>query len=468
MNNSKLITLLRTLSSSELTELGDFVASPYFNKREEVIRLFDFLFQFGPTFDDDSLQKDTAFKYVFPGESYDDKQLAYQMNYLLKLSEQFIARKVYESRANAEELDTLRGFVDRKLPKHYGFLQKKVEKDIDGVQEKNHIYWQNQLNLKAIAVDFFTSKKKRSADPSFQELSDALDDYYCFEKLRYGCTMASLQAFVSAEFKIGMIDELNEFLDASESIDPHINLYRNLFLSIRDNNDESFWAFQKLLKENQDFVDEEERREMYLLGINYCAKRIRSGESSFFNTTLDMYVEGIENRALYEGGHLSHWTFTNVVKLALGLKKYELLENFMDQHAANVHPNHQVDAEHLNRAELLYHKKDYPGVLDNLNKLEYSDFYYRLASRLLLLKAYHAQGFVEPMLSQLAAFTMYLRRNKEISNQMKKPYLNFCQLLALIMRSRPEKINKVREKIQETNPVTDKTWLLETLEQELA
>ena len=63
------------------------------------------------------------------------------MNYLLKLSEQFIARKVYESRANAEELDTLRGFVDRKLPKHYGFLQKKVEKDIDEVQEKNHIYW---------------------------------------------------------------------------------------------------------------------------------------------------------------------------------------------------------------------------------------------------------------------------------------------------------------------------------------
>jgi len=468
MKNSKLLTLLRTLSPSELMEMGDFVTSPYFNKREEVIRLFDFLFQFRPKFEDESIRKDTAFKYVFPGDSFDDKLLAYQMNYLLKLTEQFVARKVYESRTNAEELDTLRGFEDRKLSKHYRFLHKKIDNDINQVKEKNQLFWQNRLNLKGIAVDFFTSKKKRSADPSFQELSDALDDYYCFEKLRYGCTMASLQSFVSTEFKIGLIEELIDYLNSKETIDPHINLYRNLFLGIRDIDDESFWAFQKLLKENQDYLDEEERREVYLLGINYCAKRIRSGKSSFFNTTLDMYVEGIENRALYEGKYLSHWTFTNVVKLALGLKEYELLENFMDHHAANIHPNHQVDAEHLNRAELLYHKKDYSGVMDNLNKLEFSDFYYRLASRLLLLKTYHAQGFIEAMLSQLAAFTMYLRRNKEISNQMKKPYLNFCQMLALIMRSRPDKIEKVRNKIQETNPVTDKIWLIETLEKELA
>lgn len=468
MNNSKLITLLRTFTPSELSELGDFVASPYFNKREEVIRLFDFLYQFGPKFEDESIQKDTAFKYVFPGEAYDDKQLAYQMNYLLKLSEQFLARKVYESRANSEALDTLQGLVNRKLVKHYLFLKKKIESTLDQMVAKSQYFWFDRYILKTIEVDFFTSKKQRSADPSFQELTDAIDDFFCFEKLRYGCTMASLQAFVSAEFKIGLIDELINHLRNQEKVSSHIELYKNLFLSTRDSDDGAFFSFKKLLNVEQNNVDEKEKREIYLLGINYCLKRIVNGESSFYPTALEMYVEGIENRALYEGEYLSPWTFTNVVKIALGLKEFELLEGLIDNHVANIHPSYRVDAEHLNRAELLFHKGDFSNVFDHLNELEYSDVYYRLASRLLLLKTYHAKGDIEPMLSQLAAFTMYLRRNKKISSQLKKPYLNFCQMLALIMRSKPEKMEKVRKKIQETNPVTDKTWLLETLEQELA
>ena len=469
MEKSKLIVLLRTFDSTELTEFGEFIASPYFNKRTELLPFYDAIMQSAPTFKGESIAKETVFYAAFPREPFDEKQLAYSMNYLLKLAEQFMARKIYEARPLAEELDTLQGFVKKKLDKHYHFLRKKIQKSLKEDLHKDKTYWRSKYAFSVLEVDYFTSQKKRGYDPSFQRLMDNLDDLYFVDKLRYGSVMASLSSFVSTDFNIGMIDEVRNYLDQSDAVDPVILVYKYLFLSFSTNEESYFHKLLPLLNQIENEVDQDELRELYLLAINHCAKKIRTGKKEYYKITLDLFREGITNRALFEEKYLSHWTYTNVVKLAVSTKNTDFLEEFIEQHAEDLDPKHRKQAELVNKAELAFYKGQYDLVYDYVNALDMkSDYYYLLASRLLQLKTYYAEGSIEPMLSQLAAFTMFIHRRKEISNQMKKPYLNFCQMLALIMRSRPEKMEKVRQKIQETNPVTDKTWLLETMEKELA
>ena len=381
--------------------------------------------------------------------------------------EVFPARKVYESRPLAEELDCLNSYIKRKLKKHYSFKKGKIESALQNKLKRDKSYWLSKYALSNLEVEYFSSLKRRRSDPSFQKVMQDLDNLFFVDKLRLGSVMASLKNILSAEFDIEMTDEVCAFLEAKDKIDPIVDLYRNLFLSITQDDEGYFHEMLRLLRIHQQLIDPDELRELYLLGINYCAQKIRTGKKEYYTTTLNLYKEAIENRSLFEGKYLSHWTYTNVAKLAINLKQFDFLEAFITDHADDLQPNHRIDAENLNRAELLFHKKEFDGVFDLLNKLIFSDVYYTLASRILLIKAHYAKNNLDSMLSQLAAFTMYLRRNLKLSPQLKKPYLNFCLLLSVIMRSKPNKKEIVKARIQETNPLTDKTWLLETLENEL-
>ncbi len=62
MQKSSLITILRTLTPQEFREFGEFVKSPYFNKNEKVITLYNVLKKYFPGFDSGSLTKEKVFK----------------------------------------------------------------------------------------------------------------------------------------------------------------------------------------------------------------------------------------------------------------------------------------------------------------------------------------------------------------------------------------------------------------------
>lgn len=48
MVNTKLITLLKTLSKSEINKFRDFVSSPFYNKNQTVINLCEEVIKYHP------------------------------------------------------------------------------------------------------------------------------------------------------------------------------------------------------------------------------------------------------------------------------------------------------------------------------------------------------------------------------------------------------------------------------------
>jgi hypothetical protein len=468
MKGSKLIDLLKVFSPEEMEEFGDFVSSPYFNKREELIPFYLYLRSLAPEWKEEALEKKSVFRNVFPYEQYDEKQFAYLMNYLLKLGERYLARKTYEKRLDAEELDILESFVEKGLNKHYQFLINKIIRKYDDSSDKGTDFFYNRFRLAHIRLEYFNSLKKRALDPSFLDFSEFLDDFFMYEKLRHASSMATLKDTVSAELSFNYVDEINQHLRESEDIDPLIHIYQKLYLSYQDDDPEHFEAFLKLLSNNVDRTSIAARRELYVFAINYCGRKIMAGQTAYYEKVLDLYMEGVDNRALFEGKYLSPTTYTNIVKLALGLRKIEILEDFIETHSGSLPPDKRADAEYLNRAEVLYYKKDYGGVIENLREMVHSDFHYTLSSRVLYLKTYYAQDDIEPLLSQVTAFNQYLRRNKKMSASVKKPFSNFCKCLGMILRVTPKKYDTIKAKIEEMNPVAEKNWLLRTLEQELA
>ena len=81
----------------------------------------------------------------------------------------------------------------------------------------------------------------------------------------------------------------------------------------------------------------------------------------------------------------------------------------------------------------------------------------------MLLKIYYELKEEEPLLSLLASFSLFLKRNKQISKDAREMYLNFCSILHRILRRKREKIPTIKQAIQESKLLTERRWLMERL-----
>lgn len=467
MEKSKLIELLKSFQPTDFRRFREFVASPYFNKNEDLIRFLSYLEDQAPDFPFGKIKKEGVFQLLFPQEAYDKKKMAHLMNYLLRLGEQFLAVERYQKEEMLINCHTLDQFVERKLEKHYHYLFKKTQQSLEetGATDGEGFYYQYLLSR--VESDHFISQQVRAFDPSLQKASDELDQFYFFHKLKYSCEMLNRQAIIAADYHLTFVEEVRSYLQEKKGLDPLIEIYLMIYLSIsKPEKEHHFEKLMDLITEQAGHLNRKVRREIYLYAINYCAPKIRQGRKEYISIMLDLYINGIQNRSLFDEEHLSHWTYTNVVKLALRLKRYEWGENFINEYADSLPSKLAEDAKHFNLAELYFHKKDYDEVLTHLNQLHFSDLHYHLGTRIILLKTYYEQDAEEPLLSLLASFSVYLRRNKKISVTAKKTCLHFCNLLTQILRRNPSKWEKIGQDIRQTQPLAERAWLNQVWQRE--
>jgi len=131
INDSKLIDLLKVLTNREMRSFSEFVTSPFFNKKEKVIRLFEYLKKCHPDFK--PIYRPPLYQHLFsensrtdnePLDSKEYKRLRDVMSDLVKLIQKYL---LYESREENEvrqKYQLARLFLSRGLQKHMPDLLK--------------------------------------------------------------------------------------------------------------------------------------------------------------------------------------------------------------------------------------------------------------------------------------------------------------------------------------------------------
>jgi hypothetical protein len=95
MHDSKLISILKSLSKKEFRDFGRFVYSPFFNRLNNVIKLFDILKRHYPKFSSQDLTEEKICDSVFPGEKFDYSKFKNLVSDLMWLAEEYLALKRY-------------------------------------------------------------------------------------------------------------------------------------------------------------------------------------------------------------------------------------------------------------------------------------------------------------------------------------------------------------------------------------
>ena len=100
------------------------------------------------------------------------------------------------------------------------------------------------------------------------------------------------------------------------------------------------------------------------------------------------------------------------------------MKNFVQKYKEHVAPEFRKNAFAYNMAAYYFGIEKYREALKLLQTVEFTDVFYHLGSKSLLLKAYYEMDNAESFYSLISAFRVYLRRNKKISQAQFSNHLN--------------------------------------------
>ena len=472
MKKSKLIQFLKSFSKEETRQFSDFLNSPFFNKDKNVLGLWEDLKKYAPEYDTDDLQKEVIYKRLFPNQAFDGKKLGYLMNYLLKQGESFLQVQSLQNDEARKNYYLLKHFNERDLVTHFQTATNKIEKKGLGKAKENANTYNDKRLFAELQDDFLITKTLRKEDnPFLKEAHDHLDQFYFINKIIYCCEMLTRKQIYSTnyDFDITLLDEVESHLYQAKNLPPLLSIYFQIYLMLKEpNQGQHFDKFNEELNRNESNINEKELTYIYRQSINYSARKIRKGEGRFIKIALDTYIKGIENRILFENNILPYQTFINTNTSAIRLEKYDWTETFIHKYYKFLPAHTQRDAFHYSLANLYFQKSEYDKVLENVSQVKLGDMHYSLGARAIFIKTYFELDEVDALLSLLASFTIFLKRNKNISEAWKKIFLNFCQLVNKLIKLKPHKIEKLRKEIETVQPIIDKKWLLEKLKEQEA
>lgn len=468
IKNSHLVSILQTFSKKEIRETRKWLHSPIHNQREDVVDLFDYLVSGNHLWEDKFLQKERIFRKIFPKESYNDAKLRQSIHFLLKSIESYLITKQLQEDAIQAKMALVSIYRKRKLTKAFQKTINEVQDLQDKALYQNEQFFRNEYLIQQEQYLFLEGQKKRNIPMNLQEVSDALDTTFLADKLRQACLMLSHQKVYKTKYEIGLFNEIMRYIEENDRLNtPAISIYYFVYQAISDvNNVKHFENLKRQIQDYGHLFPPEEIKDIYLMAINYCIGKMNAGFTEFMREAFELYKKGLEKKILIENNSISPWTFINVAVNGLRLREFTWVESFIQNFKQYLPSPKRESIVLFTRSKLYFEKKDYPQAMDLLNKGDFEDLLIYLSAKTMLLKMYYELDEYDALDYQLDSLGIYIKR-KQIMGYHKENYQNIIRYTKKIARVNPyskKDVQHLQEEIQSANPLTEREWLLEQLQ----
>lgn len=463
MISGKITGLVRALEPAELPLFRNRLSVGMGETDKKLTLLFDALVNVLRKEESDA-DKKSVFKTCFPKEKFNDQKFRYLLSDLVSRLENFISRRGFEKDEKLFRQVLSRELASRKAVKAYNTHRFTFEEKRKSSPIRDIAYYQHCYESEFIHLAKATSEMKRDEKSNIGEVVEYLDRFYLARKLQLCCEIFNVRNVLAVDYKVFLLDEiLSHLKNKSYSDTPVITIYFRILMTLLESEDEKHFSdLRVLLKEHEDKFTLEELREMYQYVLNYCIKKINLGNISWQHTLFEIYKITIENNVLMSEGHLSHWDYKNIVTISLRLKEEKWAKNFIDQYKKRLLPAERENAYRYNLANISFNTGEYSKCMKLLQQVEFSDVYYQLDSKSILLKTYFELEETESFFYHASAFRIFLKRNKLVSDYQRTIYLNLIRYSSQLMRANgvKRKIEMLKKKVEENRNVADLQWLL--------
>jgi hypothetical protein len=490
MYNSQLLKICKNLSKSEFKELGRFVQSPCFNQKPEVEALYNYIAEHlgnSALMPAVTFPKEKVFKILFPKQNFNDGLMRSTMHNLLKIIKLYLIQKELEEEETYAQILLARALRKRGFDDYF-------EKEIEVAFEKNKAqpyrnadFYLNEYKATLEKVVHISLARRKGEIP-YNDLAYSLVEFFKAELLRLGSATLSYKSVSKRIYQLPLLDEIiktfeekinNVFNDSKSTNREYVSnientegvasrIYFNTYQTLKTDNSLYFNDLKILLKTHWSSFSEIERSEIYIYAINFCIKKINNHESQYLSEYFDLMQAGLENRALFENGILTKFTFKNAVTAGLKLSKWDWVKNFVENYKQFLHPKERQLVYNYNKAVYFFRTGDYASAMPLLRQADFADIHADLAARCMLLQIYYETPAFDALSSLLDSFSTFINRQKDIGYQ-KDMYLNLIKFVKKILRGNmKDKAFKQQliTEIEGTAYLAEREWLIEKLKRQ--
>lgn len=293
----KLLLLFHHLTGVEKRGFSAIVFR-LFQQADDLQALWAYLlYEFAPA--GHVFQKEKAFEAIFPGEPFDEAKLRYPMSWLVKSIEYFLAMRRFEKNETEQSLQLATACREKSLEKPFqqairqsGKLLETQVKD----QEYHHARYRIELEKYAFSI-----AEKRTEANNLAEVGRSLDAYLLAAKLKQSCLQLAHQSVYQVDYDYSFLPGLLQFLEGSVYLEiPAIALYYHCYRAMTEGDEGHFRQFRGLLERHFGEFTKEEIKDLWLLAINFCIKRLNTGGRAYVQEAFGLYRTG--HRAGNPGG----------------------------------------------------------------------------------------------------------------------------------------------------------------------
>lgn len=471
MKNTQLIAVLTTLDKKERLEFSKWLQSPFFNTRQDVIQLFDYLIAGNHLREDKFLDKERVFRKVYRDEPYDDAKLRQVNHFLLKQLENYLAyREICNDPYNLP-IALLKVYRKRRLEKAFHKAFGSLIRSGLGQTRLDGAGLKHASEMRAEYTVLMGTVVDRTKDVGLQESLDAFDVQFIAEMLKYAGEARSHEKVVRRKYESRLLEPVLEAVRADESLleYPAITIYYYIYLIQTKPEAESepdYYALRRAIDQHGDLFSPTEQRDIYLMALNYCIAKMNKGFTPFVREAFEILQHSIESKIIMEKGVLSRWTYLNAALIALRLKEYDWVEQLIERYTSYLDEQHQQNFSNFCRAKLLVERKQYRDAMPLLVQFEPSDYLLNLNAKSMLLKMFYEQDEWDALDSLLESMRIYLKR-KEVIGYHKANYQNIVRYTKKLARINPfdkEQVTEFKGEVESASPLTERAWLLEQIE----
>lgn len=477
MFKSNLIELLKIFSPKEFKELGDFIKSPFFNKNENVINLYNYIKKYYPDFDAEQLSKDKVYEKLTGKKDYNDGFMRTVIFNLSKLCEDYLCSIVKNEIEN--ELILLDTYFKRGSNKLFERKMKQVSDFLSKENSKDQYHFYCLYRVQALKMAYNSKNRAFLNVKDFHEEEeiktlDSLLNFYLLSSLpeyRFFYNQASV---VNLDFKFNFLPEIITYLKRTgfHKKVPELNLhFHELLLAMEDDEQNYFNLKEIVLK----YIDKY-RFAVQFNGVGLLANKAVTeyykGKDKFLDERFEIHNLIIE-KGLYkkfEDGFFDDMLFKNIVLVGLQLGKIEWTEKFINDNLEKLNPDDKENAYHLNLARLCVYKKKYDDSLSHLSKIgNVKHIHYKTEIKILTLMIYYELNRNDEVITVIDNYKHFLSNDALLPEQRKERNSNFLKFTNELIRIKENPSSKavydLQFDIKNTPNTYEKEWLLEKTEQ---
>ncbi len=488
MQHTPLVKVIQSLGKRERADLLRWVESPFVNRRPEVTRLCQHLCQTVPVREtteghSEELGKIEAYIQVFGTDrrdtrragkksqngskiqklsSAEDTALRYAMSFLFTAVKEWMAYREWSQDDTATGLMLCRSLRKRELnpvfEKEFKALQTAA---LQVRSSADFSFAQYQIQFEKLEFNI----KRGQTDPvQLKKAADAFGVFVANIALMHGCAAlnSSLEPFESIDY----LPETLTKIEAGQFKEvPSIQVYYRSFRLMQANEETDYQQLKLLLSEQRDSFPSDEIRDPWNIALNYCIRRVNSGEIIWIQEALELYKSGLKGDLLLEKGLMPISMYQNIMLSGIGCDEWDWARQFIDDYRTALPVGERHNAYKFNLALWHFRRKDYLEAQEILLKVEFRDVYYNLDARRMMVCMYYDQGAFSALDSLLHSFRTYLLRHRNIGYRHHL-YANFVRIVQQILRLSPDDKRareQLREKIKTEKYLAEREWLLSVL-----